>query len=74
MDNNTSLRDALLYDTLSRTVPDNESESYQQILNNLDNFIETVHHSAYGADLLQCERIGCSEIIMALKSRCSCGL
>ena len=53
--NNTSLRDALLYDTLSRAAPDNEGASYQLILNNLNHFIEYVHHASYSLELLQCK-------------------
>lgn len=49
-----SLRDALLHDTLSRA-PDNEAESYQLVLDNINNFIELVHHSNYSGQLLQCE-------------------
>ena len=53
--NNTSLRDALLYDTLSRAAPDSEGEAHQSILNNLNHYVEIVHHSSYNAELLQCE-------------------
>lgn len=49
-----SLRDALLYDTLSRA-PNNEGESYQLVLDNLNTFVEVVHHSAYTIDVVQCK-------------------
>ncbi|EKM55576.1 uncharacterized protein PHACADRAFT_256290 [Phanerochaete carnosa HHB-10118-sp] len=47
-----NLKDALLYDTLSRA-PNNEGESYQTVLDNLGTFVEIVHHSAYTIDMLE---------------------
>lgn len=50
----TSLKDALLQDTLSRA-PDNEAEYYQLVLDNLCSFVEAAQISHLSADVLQCE-------------------
>ena len=47
-----SLGNALLRDTLTRAV-DNDLASFQQVLDNLNTFIETVHHSGFSAELMQ---------------------
>ncbi|KIP09568.1 hypothetical protein PHLGIDRAFT_67270 [Phlebiopsis gigantea 11061_1 CR5-6] len=48
----TSLKDALLQDTLSRA-PDNEAEYYQLVLDNLCSFVEAAQISHLSADVLQ---------------------
>ena len=50
--NEETLGDALLRDTLTRAV-DNDLASFQQVLGNLNTFIEAVHHSGFSADLMQ---------------------
>ena len=47
-----SLGNALLRDTLTRAV-DNDLASFQQVLDNLNTFIEAVHHSGFSAELMQ---------------------
>lgn len=49
-----SLRDALLRDTLTR-VPENDYSTFQLVLNNLQSYVEVVHHQGYSADLMQCK-------------------
>jgi len=50
--NEDALGDALLRDTLTRAV-DNDLASFQQVLDNLNTFIEAVHHSGFSANLMQ---------------------
>ena len=45
------LGNALLRDTLTRAV-DNDLASFQQVLDNLNTFIEVVHHSGFSAELM----------------------
>jgi hypothetical protein len=52
MANGDSLGNALLRDTLTRAV-DNDLASFQQVLDNVNTFIETVHHSGFSAELMQ---------------------
>ena len=47
-----SVGNALLRDTLTRAV-DNDLASFQQVLDNLNRFIEAVHHSGFSAQLMQ---------------------
>jgi hypothetical protein len=49
-----SLRDALLRDAISN-IADNESKVCQIMLNNINTYIEVVHHQGYTADLMQGE-------------------
>ncbi|KAJ7449837.1 hypothetical protein FB451DRAFT_1286715 [Mycena latifolia] len=46
-----SLRDILLRDTLPRAV-ENDHTTFQIVLNNLQTFIESVHHQGYNTDLM----------------------
>jgi hypothetical protein len=46
-----SLRDALLRDSLSRAV-DCDKDSFQVVLNNLQQYIAVVHHERYSKDLM----------------------
>ena len=47
------LRDSFLRDTLTRAV-DNDMESFQVVIENINRYVEIVHHSYYSTDLLQC--------------------
>jgi hypothetical protein len=47
-----SLRDALLREAISNVV-DNDSKICHIVLNNINTYIEVVHHQAYTADLMQ---------------------
>ncbi|KAJ7111596.1 hypothetical protein C8R43DRAFT_935944 [Mycena crocata] len=47
-----SLRDILLRDTLPRAA---ENDQFQTVLNNLQTYIEVVHHQGYGIDLIACK-------------------
>lgn len=49
-----SLRDALLRDVISN-VADNESKVSQIMLDNINTYIQVVHHQGYTADLMQGE-------------------
>ena len=49
-----ALRDILLRDALARA-PDNEFGILQQVLDNLNTYVEIVHHNGYDADLVQSE-------------------
>ena len=49
--NGDTLGNALLRDTLTRAV-DNDLASFQQVLDNLNTFIEVVHHSGFSAELM----------------------
>jgi len=49
-----SLRDALLRDAILN-IADNESKVCQIMLNNINTYIEVVHHQGYTADLMQGE-------------------
>ena len=49
--NGDTLGNALLRDTLTRAV-DNDLASFQQVLDNLNTFIEAVHHSGFSAELM----------------------
>lgn len=46
-----SLRDILLRDTLPRAL-ENDHTTFQIVLNNLQTFIESVHHQGYNTDLM----------------------
>ncbi|KAJ7109404.1 hypothetical protein C8R44DRAFT_286771 [Mycena epipterygia] len=46
-----SLRDVLLRDTLSRAA-ENDHTAFQIVLNNLQTFVEVVHHQGYSSDLM----------------------
>jgi|ERR1700722_2522608 len=48
------LRNILLRDILTRAA-DNDDKSIQFVLNNLQRYIEMVHHEGYSADLMQCK-------------------
>ena len=50
--NGDSLGNALLRDTLTRAV-DNDLASFQQVVDNVNTFVETVHHSGFSAELMQ---------------------
>lgn len=50
------LRDSFLRDTLTRAV-DNDMESFQVVIENVNRYVEIVHHSHYSSDLLQCMSI-----------------
>jgi len=50
--NGDTLGNALLRDTLTRAV-ENDVSSFQQVLDNLNTFIEAVHHSGFSAELMQ---------------------
>lgn len=47
------LRETLLRDAMSRAV-DNDAETFQLVVDNIGKYIETVYHSRYSSDLLQC--------------------
>ncbi|KAI0797914.1 hypothetical protein C8Q75DRAFT_845203 [Abortiporus biennis] len=49
---NTRLRESLLRDTLARAI-DNDVESFQQVLDNLNQYVEKVYHAQYGVELMQ---------------------
>lgn len=49
-----SLRDVLLRDTLSRAT-ENDQTTFQIVLNNLQTFVEVVHHQGYSSDLMTCQ-------------------
>ncbi|THG99764.1 hypothetical protein EW026_g2637 [Hermanssonia centrifuga] len=49
-----NLREILLRDTLSRVI-DSDVESYQTAVENLQDYVEIVYHTAYNSDLMQCE-------------------
>ncbi|KAJ7452375.1 hypothetical protein B0H11DRAFT_2327847, partial [Mycena galericulata] len=46
-----SLRDVLLRDTLPRAV-ENDHTTFQAVLNNIQIFVEVVHHQGYSSDLM----------------------
>ncbi|KAF7338262.1 hypothetical protein MVEN_02051500 [Mycena venus] len=46
-----SLRDILLRDTLPRAA-ENDHTSFQTVLNNIQTFVEVVHHQGYSAELM----------------------
>ena len=48
-----SLRDLLLRDTLPRAA-ENDHTTFQTVLNNLQTFVEVVHHQGYSVDLMTC--------------------
>lgn len=47
------LRETLLRDALSRCV-DNDSDSFQLVVDNIGKYVEIVYHSQFSLDLLQC--------------------
>jgi hypothetical protein len=47
-----SLRDALLRDTFSRAA-DNDPDTFQNVLDNLNTYVEVVHHKGYSTELMQ---------------------
>lgn len=49
-----NLRDALLRDTLPRAV-ENDFESYQTVVENVNTYVEVVYHQKYTSELMQCE-------------------
>lgn len=49
-----SLRDILLRDTLPRAA-ENDHTTFQAVLNNVQTFVEVVHHQMYSPDLMACE-------------------
>lgn len=49
-----SLRDALLRDTLSRTI-EGDDEALQTVIDNVNTYVEVVHHMDYSTLLMQCE-------------------
>lgn len=50
------LRDALLRDTTRRMLErDHDGGTSQVILRNLQQYVNTVHHEGYDADLLRCK-------------------
>ena len=49
-----TLRDALLWDTLSRTV-EGDDESLQALVDNVNTYVEVVHHTDYTLPLMQCK-------------------
>lgn len=49
-----NLRDALLRDTLSRAL-EGEDESLQVVLDNVNTYVEIVHHTEYSPALMQCK-------------------
>jgi hypothetical protein len=52
-----SLRDTILREAISN-IADNESKVCQIMLNNINAFIEVVHHEGYSSDLMQGELYG----------------
>ncbi|CCM02372.1 uncharacterized protein FIBRA_04467 [Fibroporia radiculosa] len=48
----SSLNDTLLRDTLARSL-ENDSETFQLVIENLATFVEVVHHADYSSDMLQ---------------------
>lgn len=53
-----TLRDFLLRDTLSRAA-DNDITVFQLVLENLNDYVEIVHHSGYSGPLMQCKLCFC---------------
>jgi hypothetical protein len=49
-----SLRDILLRDTLPRAA-ENDHITFQIVLNNLQTFVEVVHHQGYSSDHMACQ-------------------
>ncbi len=60
-----NLRDALLRDTLSRAV-EGDDESLQVVVDNINTYIEVVHHAEYTLALMQCKLITLVSACMAL--------
>lgn len=50
-----TLRDALLRDTLSRAL-EGDDDSLQIVLDNVNTYVEIVHHTEYTPALMQCKR------------------
>ena len=48
------LRETLLRDALSRCV-DNDTDSFQLVVDNIGKYVEITYHSRFSMDLLQCE-------------------
>ena len=56
-----SLREAVLRDTLARA-GENDSDTFQTVLNNLMTYVEVVYHNDYNADLIKCKLHDCTTI------------
>lgn len=59
-----NLRDALLRDTLPRAV-ENDFESYQTVVENVNTYVEVVYHQKYTSELMQCKHDSC-ELVVAV--------
>lgn len=49
-----NLRDALLRDTLTRAV-EGDDEALQTVIDNVNTYVEAVHHTDYSLLLMQCK-------------------